>query len=150
MFNQRRGFTLIELLIVIAVILFLAKLVAPRYSGFFAKAQQTEVYFNLSSLYAAQQAYYMSNGRFSTNLRAIDWQPRGYTGNPETTQNAYTYGSAGQEGIHFFTGSGKAPASLLGNTQTDPNKFIFRAAITRGETAECWRLNHLGDITREV
>jgi len=150
MFHQQRGFTLIELLIVIAVILFLAKLVAPRYSGFFAKAQQTEVYFNLSSLYAAQQAYYMSNGRFSTNLRSIDWQPRGYTGNPDTTQNAYTYGASGQEGIHFFTGSSRAPASLLGDEQSTPDKFVFRAVITRGDTTERWRLNHLGDITRET
>ncbi|MDQ5891008.1 MAG: type pilus assembly protein PilA [Candidatus Dependentiae bacterium] len=152
--HPKHGFTLIELLIVIAIIIFLAKLIIPRYSAFYAKARQTEVMLNLSNLYAAQQAYYIQHGRFTTNLKTVEWQPKGYTGNPETTQHAYTYGSIGidhngQEGVTFYTGSSQTPATLLTGSQLTAENFVFKAALRTESTTEVWRIDHTGEIKRE-
>jgi len=154
LFKKRpAGFTLIELLIVIAVIIFLMRLIMPKYQLFYRKAQQTEVSFNLSTLYAAQQAYYLEHGRYTTNLKALGWQPRGYTGNPETTQNAYTYGSAhaidgNGEGVSFFTGSARASTALLQGSIVSGETYILKAATMRDGVPEVWSLSHTGDITQ--
>jgi len=148
-----RAFTLIELLIVIAIILFLAKLILPRYSTFYHKARQTEVALNLSNLYAAQQAYYIQHGRFTANLKAIDWTPRGYTGNPSTTGNTYTYGSngaGGEEGFTYCTGSAQTSPDLLTGSCATAESFTFKAALKTSDRTEIWAIDHTGDIKQEV
>jgi len=153
MFYTRRlfGFTLIELLIVIAVIFFLAKLIAPRYSSFYAKAQQTEVMLNLSTLYAAEQAYNLQHGRFTSNLAQLDWKPRGYTSSKETTQNKYTYasGSDRQEGVTLFSGTHEAPEGLSTGCVASGQAFLFKAGYTSEGRTELWTLDQTGEVQQE-
>lgn len=151
--STQNAFTLIELLIVIAIILFLAKLIVPRYSAFYHKARQTEVTLNLSNLYAAEQAYHIQHGRFTANLKTVEWYPKGYTGNPETTGNLYTYGSIGtegEEGITYCTGSSGTPAELLAGSTVTAESFVLKAALKTQERTEVWAIDHTGDIKREV
>ena len=146
------SFTILELLIVIALIIFLAKLMLPRYHTLYAKARQTEVSLNLSTLYAAQQAFQLQQGRFATTFAELDWQPKGYTGNPATTHHAYTYGcigEQGQEGALYFTGSTQTPPSLLSGGFMRPQQFLIKAALASNETIEIWNIDHRGDITQE-
>lgn len=151
--QSRPSFTLIELLIVIAIIIFLAKLILPRYTTLFAKARQTEVVLNLSNLFAAEQAYYIQNGRFTANFKELDWQPKGYTGNQATTHNSYTYGvtnPTGAEGVSIFTGSSQTPSTALAGSQVTNDSFIIKAALKTNDTAEIWSLDHTGDIKKET
>ncbi len=147
------SFTLIELLIVIAIIIFLAKLIAPKYTQFYAKARQAEVFLNLSSLFAAQQAHYIQHGAFSPNLQAIGWHPKGYTNTPATTNNSYTYGATSplsQEGVSLFTGSAQTPSSALHGSIITPTHFVIKAALQTEHGIELWSLNTTGDIKKET
>ena len=146
--HHKTGFTLIELLIVITIIIFLAKLIAPRYSAFYAKARQTEVLINLTNLYAAEQMYHLEHGRYTENFAHLQWQPKGYTGNPNTTQNAYTYITSpqAQEGDSCCSGSSGKPATLSSGCYANQEGFLFKAGLKTGDTEEIWTLDKTGTI----
>jgi type IV pilus assembly protein PilA len=119
-----RGFSLLELMIVIAIIAFLAMIAVPNFSRFLAKAKRTEAYMNLSSVYAAQKAYWAEHGKYSDVLfgeGGIGWKPEG--------QFNYTYGFAGgSEGVNYFTGKLGTSSSALSIAKADANSFIVAAA----------------------
>lgn len=120
---KRYGFTLVELMVVVMIIAFLAMLSAPSVYRFLAKAKRAEVYMNLSSIYAAQKAYWAEHGRYSDVLfgeGGIGWKPEG--------QLYYTYGFPGAEGRNCFTGQLNTPATYLGAAKADANSFIAIAA----------------------
>ncbi len=129
---MNKGFTLIELMIVIAIIAFLAMVSVPTFTKFLAKAKRTEAYMNLSSLYAAQKAYWAENGSYSSILNGqggIGWQPEGYKGGGTQEHFYYTYGFAnGAEGQHYFTGKLNTPSSNLAKAYADKNGFLIVAA----------------------
>src|SRR5580704_12315773 len=98
--NSKAGFSLIELMVVISIIAFLAMISVPSFTKYLAKAKRAEVYLQLSSLYAAQKAYWAEHGRYSTQLSGqggIGWQPEGYTGGGSGEKFYYTYGFSGSE-----------------------------------------------------
>ena len=120
---KRPGFTLVELMVVVAIIAFLAMISVPSFSRFLAKAKRAEVYMNLSSIYAAQKAYWAEHGKYSNVLfgeGGIGWKPEG--------QLYYTYGFAGAEGRNYFTGKLQTPASHLIAAKADANSFVVIAA----------------------
>ena len=129
---KKSGFTLIELMIVVAIIAFLAIISVPSFSRFLAKAKRAEAYMNLSSLYAAQKAYWAEHGKYSDQLDGqggIGWKPEGYTGGGTQEKFYYTYGFAsGSEGKNYFTGKLNTPSSALALAKADNNGFIAVAA----------------------
>jgi prepilin-type N-terminal cleavage/methylation domain-containing protein len=130
--KRRMGFSLIELMIVVAIIAFLAMLSMPSFMRFLAKAKRTEAYVNLSSIYAAQKAYWAQHGSYSDVLsgeNGIGWKPEGYKGGGQQENFYYTYGFAhGSEGKNFFTGKLKTASSHLGLAQADKDHFVVVAA----------------------
>ena len=97
----KSGFSLIELMIVIAIVAFLAMIAVPSYTRYLAKAKRAEAYMQLSSIYAAQKAYWAENGKYSTQLSGqggLGWRPEGYNGGGEGERFYYTYGFGGSEG----------------------------------------------------
>src|SRR5437016_4874696 len=107
---MKKGFTIIELMIVVAIIAFLSMVAVPTFTKFLAKAKRAEAYMNLSSIYAAQKAYWAEHGTYSDVLSGdggIGWQPEGNIN--------YTYGFAGSEGRNYFTGKLNTPMSGVGN-----------------------------------
>lgn len=146
----RNGFTILELLIVIAIIIFLAKMMMPRYQQLYAKTRQTEISLNLSALYAAQQAFQLQHGRFAKDFKELEWQPRGYTGVPATTTHTYSYGcGGGQEGVLCFTGSSMTSTAHLTGGHLSPQQFIVKAALTNNDKTEVWRIDSGGEIVQE-
>jgi type II secretory pathway pseudopilin PulG len=144
------AFTILELLIVIAIIIFLGKMMMPRYQALYTKTRQTEVALNLTSLYAAQQAFQLQHGRFANTFKELEWHPKGYNSNVSITQNAYTYGylsATPGEGISYYTGSSQTPHTLLGSGTMNAQHFTIYAIITNGSTIERWQLNESGDIS---
>lgn len=120
---KRIGFSLIELMVVIAIMAFLAMIAVPNFNRFLAKAKRAEAYVNLSSLYAAEKAYFAEHGTYSDVLYGdggIGWKPEGNT--------YYTYGFAGAEGRNNFVGKLKTPSSALQQGRADGISFIAVAA----------------------
>lgn len=64
----RRGFSLIELLIVVAIILILAAIAAPKLNQNRMHAQETATIREIQTIHTAQTQYYSQYGRYATTL----------------------------------------------------------------------------------
>lgn len=69
--KSNSGFTLIELLVVIIIIGILSAIALPSFLNQASRARQTEAKVNLSSLNRAQQAFYLENSQFVTDVAEI-------------------------------------------------------------------------------
>lgn len=128
---QKTGFSLIELMIVVAIIGFLATLAVPNFMRFLAKAKRAEAYMNLSSIYAAQKAFWAEHGKYTNVLNGqggVGWKPEGYNGGGTGEKFYYTYGFAGTEGKNYFTGKLKEQGGSLGGGRADGTSFVAVAA----------------------
>jgi type IV pilus assembly protein PilA len=67
----RRGFSLIELLIVVAIILILAAIAAPKLNQNRMHAQETAAISEIRTINTAQTQYYSQFGRYATNLTEL-------------------------------------------------------------------------------
>lgn len=65
---NRRGFSLIELLIVVAIILILAAIAAPKLNQNRMHAQETATVREIQTIHTAQTQYYSQFGRYATTL----------------------------------------------------------------------------------
>lgn len=127
---KKLGFTLIELMIVVAIIGLLAMMGIPSFMRFLAKTKRTEAYVNLSSIYAAQKAYWAEHGKYSDILSGaggIGWKPEGYQGGGAQENFNYTYGFPGSEGKNYFTGKLKGSSGSLSGARADAGGFTAYA-----------------------
>lgn len=120
---KRSGFSLIELMVVVAIMAFLAMIAVPNFNRFLAKAKRSEAYMNLSSIYAAEKAYWAEHGKYTDVLfgqDGIGWKPEGKT--------YYTYGFSGAEGRNNFVGKLGASGAELQGSRADNKGFVAVAA----------------------
>ena len=120
---KRSGFSLIELMVVVAIMAFLAMIAVPNFNRFLAKAKRAEAYMNLSSIYAAEKAYWAEHGKYTDVLfgqDGIGWKPEGKT--------YYTYGFSGAEGRNNFVGKLGASGAELQGSRADNKGFVAVAA----------------------
>lgn len=148
---QKNGFSLIELMIVIAIMVFLAMLSVPTFMSFLAKAKRTEAYINLHAIYAAQKAYWIEHGTYTTVLNGpngINWKPEGYRGGGSQESFNYTYGFTGSEGTNYVTGKLNTNSSALSASRADKNGFIAVAAgdIDNDGKADIITINEKNEI----
>lgn len=66
--NSDKGFTLIELLVVIIIIGILSAIALPSFLNQTSKARMSEAKNQVGSVNRGQQAYYMENGTFTTDI----------------------------------------------------------------------------------
>lgn len=67
----RRGFSLIELLIVIAIILVIAAIAAPKLNSARMQSQEMAAIRQISTLHVAQTQYMSQFGKFAENLQQL-------------------------------------------------------------------------------
>jgi len=128
--SKKTGFSLIELMIVIAIIALLSMIAVPNFMRYLSKAKRAEAYMQLSSIYAAQKAYWAENGRYSSTLSGpggIGWKPEGYAGGGSGEKFYYTYGFPGSEGTNHFTGKLGTASSYLNQAYANQNGFLALA-----------------------
>ena len=129
---KKQAYTMIELMIVVAIIAFLATISVPTLSRFLAKAKRAEAYMNLSSIYAAQKAYWAEHGTYTDVLfgeNGAGWKPEGYRGGGAGENFYYTYGfSSGGEGRGHFTGKLNTSSGHLGKSGANQGGFTAIAA----------------------
>jgi prepilin-type N-terminal cleavage/methylation domain-containing protein len=66
--KRQSGFTLIELLVVVAIIAILAAVAIPAFSAYRADGYDAHAVAGLNSLAKAEEAYFASNGRYTTDI----------------------------------------------------------------------------------
>ena len=91
------GFTLIELLVVIILIGILSAIALPSFLSQASKGKQAEAKLYLSSINKAQQAYYLENSSFVTNISEIGKLGIGLS--RETTNYKYTIEPVEESGV---------------------------------------------------
>ena len=75
--HGRRGFSLIELLIVVAIILILAAIAAPKLNQNRMHAQETAAIRQVGTIHTAQTQYYSQFGRYAATLAELGPPPSG-------------------------------------------------------------------------
>ena len=90
--KNKQAFTLIELLVVVLIIGILAAVALPQYQKAVEKSRATQAFTLLKSLAQAQQAYFLANGEYATNLDELDVDLTAWTGNTAwMTYDGITY-----------------------------------------------------------
>src|SRR5580765_2281552 len=77
---SRRGFSLIELLIVIAIILVIAAMAAPKLTSARMQAQEMAAVTQIRTLHQAQVQYQSQFGKFATSLAELGPPTNGQAG----------------------------------------------------------------------
>lgn len=70
--TKRKGFTLIELLVAVLIISILAAIAVPQYKKSVEKSYVPQALAILTSWAQAQDVYYLANGKYATDPKALD------------------------------------------------------------------------------
>ena len=69
---QKQGFTLIELLVVVLIIGILSSVALPQYTKAVEKSRAAEALALVRTLRTAQDAYYLANGSYTSEIKDLD------------------------------------------------------------------------------
>ncbi len=69
---KNQAFTLIEILVVVLIIGILAAIAVPQYQKSVLKSRFVQGYLLVDSLYQAEQPYFLTHGKYATNIDDLD------------------------------------------------------------------------------
>lgn len=90
---MKRGFTLIELLVVVLIIGILAGVALPQYEKAVMKSRYSNLMATVNALGAAEETYYMANGRYTNDFEALDVSSGGCTLSGDKQTCTYDWGN---------------------------------------------------------
>jgi prepilin-type N-terminal cleavage/methylation domain-containing protein len=105
--RRRRGFSLIELLIVIAIIMIIIGIAAPKFKQALTLSQQTAAIAAIRTLHTAQVQYFSQYGRYAASLAELGPPTSGAAGPGGAELIDGTLASGSKSG-HKFTMTGNA------------------------------------------
>lgn len=105
--RRRRGFSLIELLIVIAIIMIIIGIAAPKFKQALTLSQQTAAIAAIRTLHTAQVQYFSQYGRYAASLTELGPPTSGAAGPGGAELIDGTLASGSKSG-HKFTMTGNA------------------------------------------
>ncbi len=112
--NKNAGFTLIELLVVVLIIGILSAVALPQYTKAVEKSRATEAISLVRVIRDLQEAYFMANGVYASNLNELDIDIPGEDGFSSVQRRETKWFSfAGATGIEFAPGQVVAVGNRL-------------------------------------
>lgn len=125
MFKKNGGFTLVELIVVIAILAILAGIAIPAYSGYIAKAKDTEVETELAAISTAAMAANATEGAI-TEIKVKD----------DIQVSAASYADEFEADFEAFYTAATADTTKDGKMAFDSGKAInFAGSSYEGKTA---------------
>ena len=92
--RRQDGFTLVELMVVVAIIGLLSAVAIPNFQKYQARSKTSEAKLQLSSIYTAEQSFYVSYNIYHNFLRYMGYDPQ-----DEVLSRYYTVGFSGTANI---------------------------------------------------
>ena len=119
--RRRRGFSLIELLIVVAIIMIIIGIAAPKYKQALTLSEQTAALGALKTLHTAQTQYYAQFGKYAPSLTELGPPTGGAVGQAGAGLIDGTLASGIKSG-HKFTMAGNAAGYVISVVPTSANE----------------------------
>lgn len=94
---NKRAFSLIELLVVVTIIGILAAIALPQFNSFKTRAYDAKAESTLRSIITAEEAYFVDNNTFTTNLNALP----GFSADADVTASIATATSTNWSGSSY-------------------------------------------------
>jgi len=144
---RQRGVTLIELMTVVVVVAVLAAIAIPSYRIHVMRSRRSEATAALLQLQAAQEKFYLQQGRYTDNLAAPAPTGLGLTG--RSANGAYDLSVAlntdpSHAGDQSYTATARAVGGGGQTADTQCASFTLTDAGLRGASGSagidtCWR-----------
>ena len=113
---NRAGFSLIELLIVVVIVSLLIGIGVPGYRQYVQRANRTDATAALLRIAAAQERFYLQNGRYASNVGQMNAPPPGGLGIESTERGYYTLDLESEDEAVDFPATA---TPLAGSNQAD-------------------------------